>query len=509
MSSRRSVGSSRSEISSAGPPCPPGCQRHTLVGTEAQLVVELQTADAREVVALGVEEQVLEEVGRGVERRRIAGAQATVDVDDRLFLGRGLVGEQRVPHRRAGEHRVQVEQLELVDTALAETVEVRLRNLLVALDDDFAGRLVDDVDRRDALHVVFADQVLEADRNPADPGLVHPAQARLVELAVLAHEHVARVVLHVVGRALAFQQLGIDLLEIARLLAVEFDLDRLGLVEVGEQLLGVVAERLQQHRGEDLPAPIDARVEHVLVVELEVEPRTAVRDHAAGEQLLAGGGDRRRSGRVEEDAGRAMELRDDHALGAVDDEGAVVGHDRDLPEVDLLLLHVADRLRALGVVPGDESDRHLERRGVGHAALQALLHVVLGLLEHVADELQRRGVVEVLDREDRVEDGLQAGVLALLRFDLRLQEAFERLLLDLDQVGDLEDPGDLREILADPGCVLGELDLGHDSDSPSNGDGAGLPGALRLGTTARDARLARARAVAGDAGVARDISRAT
>src|SRR5690606_9456377 len=103
----------------------------------------------------------------------------------------------------------------------------------------------------------------------------------------------------------------------------------------------------------------------------------------------------------------------------------------------------------------------LERRGVGHAALQALLDVVLRLLEHVADELERGRVVEVLDREDRVEHRLEAGVLPLLRLDLGLEEAFEGLLLDLDQVGDLEDPGDLREVLADPGCVLGELDLGH------------------------------------------------
>src|SRR4030095_608316 len=100
------------------------------------------------------------------------------------------------------------------------------------------------------------------------------------------------------------------------------------------------------------------------------------------------------------------------------------------------------------------------------AALQAFLHVVLGLLEHIADELERSRVVEVLDREDRVEHGLQAGDLALLGLDLGLQEAFERLLLDLDQVRNLEDRGDLREVLPDTGCVLGELDFGH-SESPA------------------------------------------
>ena len=45
---------------------------------------------------------------------------------------------------------------------------------------------------------------------------------------------------------------------------------------------------------------------------------------------------------LEEHAGRAVELRDDDALGAVDDERAVVGHERNLAHVDLLLLHFLD-----------------------------------------------------------------------------------------------------------------------------------------------------------------------
>ena len=51
-------------------------------------------------------------------------------------------------------------------------------------------------------------------------------------------------------------------------------------VEVVEQLLGRVAERAQQHRRVHLAAAVDAHVEDVLGVELEVEPRAAVRDDA-------------------------------------------------------------------------------------------------------------------------------------------------------------------------------------------------------------------------------------
>jgi len=137
------------------------------------------------------------------------------------------------------------------------------------------------------------------------------------------------------------------------------------------------------------------------VVELEVDPRAAVRDDARVVEQLAA--------RValalvvvEERPRRAVELRDDHALGAVDDEGPVLRHERDLAEVDLLLLDVADRLRArVGIlVPDDEAHHHLDGRRVRHAALVALVDVVLGLLQVVADELQRAGLVEVLDGED-------------------------------------------------------------------------------------------------------------
>jgi hypothetical protein len=82
---------------------------------------------------------------------------------------------------------------------------------------------------------------------------------------------------------------------------------------------------------------------------------------------------------VEEDAGRTVHLRDDDPLGAVDDEGALVGHEGDVAHVDVLLLDVLDGAGA-GFLVGFEDDQaqlDLQRRGVGHVALDALLDVVL------------------------------------------------------------------------------------------------------------------------------------
>ena len=53
---------------------------------QPELGVQLEPADAREVVLLRVEEHVLEQRPRAVERRRIAGPQAAVDLDQRFFV---------------------------------------------------------------------------------------------------------------------------------------------------------------------------------------------------------------------------------------------------------------------------------------------------------------------------------------------------------------------------------------------------------------------------------------
>ena len=161
-------------------------------------------------------------------------------------------------------------------------------------------------------------------------------------------------------------------------------------------------------------------------IELEVEPRAAVRDDArAVEQLAA----RVRLALVvvEEDARAAVELRDDDALGAVDDERAGLGHQRELAEVDLLLLDVAhDALAAVAGVVDHQLGRDLDRRREGHAALAALVDVVLRLLQVVRDEHELARAVEVLDREDAPEDRLEPDLLTLVRRHVRLEELVVR-----------------------------------------------------------------------------------
>src|SRR4029453_10469970 len=77
-----------------------------------------------------------------------------------------------------------------------------------------------------------------------------------------------------------------------------------------------------------------------------------------------------------------------------------------------------------------------------------LAALALPVPDGVLDELERRVLPEVADRKDRLEHRLQAGVFALRRQTIHLQEALVGLALDLDEVRNRNRRLDLREILA-------------------------------------------------------------
>ncbi len=153
---------------------------------------------------------------------------------------------------------------------------------------------------------------------------------------------------------------------------------------------------------------------------------------------------------IEEHAGRPVHLRDDHPLGAVDHERAVVGHERNVAHVDILLLDVLDRLRArlLVDIENNEAERHLERRRVGHSALPTLVDVVFRGLELVFDEFELRRVGKIADREHRLEHGLQALIGTAADRLFHQQELIVGCLLNLDEVRHFCDFLDFPEKLA-------------------------------------------------------------
>src|SRR5205823_6128 len=95
---------------------------------------------------------------------------------------------------------------------------------------------------------------------------------------------------------------------------------------------------------------------------------------------------------------------------------------------------------------GDEGRTAVAARLAQVVQAGELAALALPVADRVLDELERRVLPEIADREDRLEHRLQAGVLALARQTVHLQEALVRLLLDLDQVRDGNGRLDFRKI---------------------------------------------------------------
>src|SRR5207249_11641363 len=116
---------------------------------------------------------------------------------------------------------------------------------------------------------------------------------------------------------------------------------------------------------------------------------------------------------------------------AVDDERALLGHHREVAHEDPLLADLAGLLV-------DEADGHRERDLVGQVLLPALLDRELRLPELVLAELHRERAGVVLDRRDVVDRLPEALV----------HEPAKRGLLDVDEVGEVENVLQARERLA-------------------------------------------------------------
>ena len=94
---------------------------------------------------------------------------------------------------------------------------------------------------------------------------------------------------------------------------------------------------------------------------------------------------------VEKHTWRAVHLRNDNPFRAINDEGAIVRHQRHITHIDILLLDVPNGagLRFLINIPNHKTQGYLQWRRVGHSPLLALLDVIFRFFEVIADEFKR------------------------------------------------------------------------------------------------------------------------
>ena len=84
---------------------------------QKQFLVQLQSPDRRKVIALGVQEQIVEERPGSFDRRRLTRPQTTVDFDHRLFLRHRPFHLERVENDRRRCRPIKEDDLEFFDFA--------------------------------------------------------------------------------------------------------------------------------------------------------------------------------------------------------------------------------------------------------------------------------------------------------------------------------------------------------------------------------------------------------
>ena len=335
-----------------------------------QLDVELQPAHAREVIFARIEEHALEQRRRRVQRRRITRPQFAINFDQSFRRSSDRIAAQGLADHRAHVVALGEEHAQFDHARFQYLCHFIGRDFRVRLEQHFTARGVDNVAGRPrafqigCIHFDFADL-----------RLLNILQGRSADLAAGVRHFITRLRLDVVRQLHAQQIRGLFARRIQRpeqLLVADNQAIR-GVESLQNVFAGTQAERAQKDRAQELALAVDAHVQNVLLVVLELNPRTAVGNDLSQEISAV----RRR---LEEHSRRTVQLADDDALGSIDDERAILRHQRNIAEENFLLLDVADgTVAGLILVPDGEPHRHFERSRVGHAALFAFRHVILQL----------------------------------------------------------------------------------------------------------------------------------
>ncbi len=121
-----------------------------------------------------------------------------------------------------------------------------------------------------------------------------------------------------------------------------------------------------------------------------------------------------------------MQLADDDALGAVDDESALGRHEREFAHVYALFLDV---------LVFAETEGDVEGSGEGLTFANAIEKADLGFTDFVFGKFKLDLFVVTFDRKNFVKNGLQSLIFPAVGSDLLLQKIAVGVALNLDEVG--------------------------------------------------------------------------
>ena len=335
---------------------------------------------------------------------------------------------------------VDVEQLKAVNPGLVQRFEVFGGDFVACFDIDTARLFVDQVVRG-----VTAKDFFGRDKQ-AGQAILHGLIGGAWSYLGARREH-------------NFARLGIDNVEHrfrrTPLLCIERDLPsalatlkRYAVIEMAQDFFVVQTQCVEQGRDRQFALTVDTDVDNILGIKFKVEPRTTVRDNARCKQIFAAAV-RFATVMVEQDARRTVHLRYDNALCPVDEESAVMRHERHVAHIHVLFFNIEDRARfGVGVnLKHDQAQRHLHLRRIGNPALTAFFNVKFRIFQFVMHEVEFRCAGKILNRKNAAQRLFKTGNITNRR--VRAQELFIALALNLNEVGHVDNFMDVTEDFAD------------------------------------------------------------
>ena len=300
---------------------------------------------------------------------------------------------------------VDVEQLKAVDPGLVQRFEVFGSDFVTSFDINPAGFVVDQIERR-----ITAEYFFGRDQQ-AGQAILHGLVGRAWSYLSAGGEY-------------NFARLCIDNVEHRFRRAPLFRIERNfpsalatfkchKVIEMAQNFFVVQTERIQQGRDRQFALTVDTDVDNILGIKFKVEPRTTVRNDAGCKQIFAAAV-RFAAVMVEQDARRTVHLADDNALCPVDEEGAVMRHERHVAHIHVLFFNIEDRAGfGVGVnLKHDQAQRHLHLRRISNPALTAFFDVKFRIFQFVMHEVEFRRAGKILNRKDAAQRLFKAGDIA-------------------------------------------------------------------------------------------------
>ena len=416
----------------------------------AEAGVDLHAADTGQIVRIGREEQAFKQGFDSFFGRRLTRAHHAVDRDAGGELISRFIKTQGLGNVSAVIEFVRVERLDFRDIGGTQLLKQLLIDQGVGSSDLLTGFLIIDVLREHAVN-----QVIVRNGDFLDAGLVDQADVTGVHTLVARDNDLAILVDDVEAEGITLQTLRDE----RQTGTFRGQREVIELEEAGKNLHRGHTQSLQQNRPGHLAAAVNTEEENILRIELEVEPGAAVRNHSGREQQLAGGVSLALV-IFKENARGAVQLGDDNSLRAVDDERALLGHERDLAHVDFILPDFFYSRRGVTVIDL-ELDLGTKAAGVAQTTELALCNIKLWLSQVITNKTKAGQPIVAGNREDRGKGGLKTDIFAGIRLNISLQEICIRPQLNIQQGGHCEDARTIGEAFPDALLFSERVRHGH------------------------------------------------